>query len=128
MKKEIQIQVRYHECDPMGVVHHATYPVWFEMGRTELLRDNGDCYRQLEESGLFLVVSELQIRYKASARYDDVLLLKTTLEEVTRVRVTHSYALLRGKQLIASATTVLACVDGKGNVQPIPEHVAKIKV
>ncbi len=125
MNNDIKIQVRYNECDPMGVSHHAVYPVWFEMGRTELLRSNGGCYRELEESGLFLAVSELRIQYKAPAKYDDLLVLTTTLESTTRVRVTHKYELRRGTQIITTATTVLVCIDAKGNVQPIPELISK---
>jgi len=125
MNTDLKIQVRYNECDPMGVVHNAVYPVWFEMGRTELLRSNGGCYRELEEAGYFLAVSELHIQYKSPAKYDDILFLRTTLKDVTRVRVTHTYELLRSSQIIATGTTVLACVDTKGNVQPIPDLISK---
>jgi hypothetical protein len=70
------IRVRYVECDPMGIVHHSIYPVWLEMGRTELLRDTGYDYRQMEADGAAFAVTALNIRYRASARYDDVLTLR----------------------------------------------------
>ena len=124
METEIQIRVRYNECDPMGVVHHAVYPIWFEMGRTELLREQGSDYRALEEQKLFLAVIDLQIKYKASAKYDDELVLRTILTEVTNVRIKHAYQLLRYKQIIASGTTTLACIDNTGKPQRIHPVIA----
>jgi len=121
METVIQIRVRYNECDSMGVAHHAVYPVWFELGRTELLREQGGCYRDLEEQGLFLVVSELSIKYKGSAKYDDVLELTTTVEEVSRVRIMHSYILKLHDVVITTATTTLACVNNDGVVCEIPK-------
>ena len=72
------IRVRYSECDPMGVVHHSVYPIWFEIGRTELLRSMSErSYRDMEAEGLFLVVAQLNVRYRSPARYDDTLNLAT---------------------------------------------------
>ena len=70
MEHVIEVRARYPECDPMGVVHHTVYPVWFEMGRTELLRSVGGSYRDLEEAGALLAVTRLEVRYRAPARYD----------------------------------------------------------
>jgi acyl-CoA thioester hydrolase len=123
MEIETEIRVRYNECDPMGVVHHAIYPIWFEMGRTELLRSQGGCYKNLEEDNMFLAVSELHIKYKASAKYDDELTLITKLNEATRVRLTHSYTLVRGNQAIATASTVLVCVNERGTIREIPQSL-----
>jgi len=123
MHASIHFRVRYSECDPMGIVHHAVYPVWFEMGRTELLRSQGGCYRTLETKNLFLVVSELQIKYTLPARYDEELTLTTTLEKVTHVRLMHTYVVSRASQLLTTAKTVLACVDQRGVVQPIPTEL-----
>ena len=83
---DISIRVRYNECDPMGVAHHTAYPVWFEIGRTELLRSSGLAYRDLEADGVFLAVVDLRVRYRAPARYDDVITLTTTIARVTRAR------------------------------------------
>jgi len=87
----LTLRVRYNECDPMGVAHHTAYPVWFEMGRTELLRQaspggaagnpSGLNYRDLEQQGVFLAVVALEMRYKRPAKYDDVLMLRSTLIE-----------------------------------------------
>ncbi len=117
----LRIRVRYCECDPMGVAHHSAYPVWFEMGRTELLRERGLRYRDLEERGIFLAVVDLAVRYRGPARYDDELELVTTLAGISRVRISHEYALRRAGLILATATTTLACLDRDGRLQPVPE-------
>ena len=70
---EVEVRVRYCECDPMNVAHHSVYPIWMEIARTELLRQCGAAYRDLEASGIFFVVARLSVRYQKSAHYDDVL-------------------------------------------------------
>lgn len=116
----IEIRVRYTECDPMGVAHHSAYPVWFEMGRTELYRAGGHAYRDLEARGFHLAVVSLDVRYKAPARYDDLLVLQTTLTRRTRVKLEHSYRLMRDGLILATGATTLACLDGVGRPQPLP--------
>jgi acyl-CoA thioester hydrolase len=120
----MSIQVRYSECDPMGVAHHAAYAVWFEMGRTEMLRSRGVAYRDMEAEGVFLVVVRLDIRYRNPVRYDDVLTLETTLEKGGPVKIEHSYVLLRGDEAMATAQTTLACVDRQGQVTRVPDSIA----
>ena len=116
------IRVRYSECDPMGVVHHSVYPIWFEIGRTELLRSMSErSYKDMEENGLFLVVAQLQVRYRSPARYDDALTLTTCVKDVGKAKITHEYELNRGNQLIATGNTLLACVNSQGSISPIPE-------
>jgi acyl-CoA thioester hydrolase len=117
---EIEIRVRYQETDAMGVLHHANYLTYFEMGRTELLRANGFDYRKIEEGGLFMVIVEVSCRYRRPARYDDVLRLKTSTVRVTPARIEHSYALERGQDLLAEGRSTLACVDREGNLQRVP--------
>ena len=119
----IDIRVRYAECDPMGVAHHTAYPVWLEMGRTELLRDAGATYRALEEAGIFLVVVSLSIRYRRPAKYDDVLTLVTRLAGTSKVKIEHEYELRRGEETLATATTTLACIDRAAKAQAIPETI-----
>ena len=94
-RAETPIRVRYAECDPMGVAHHTAYPVWFEMGRTELLRGTGRSYRDLEDEQVFLAVVSLEVRYRQPARYDDELVLHTSLVEVGHVKIKHEYELKR---------------------------------
>ena len=121
----LEIRPRYVECDPMGVVHHSVYPVWFEMGRTEMLRSWGGSYRAMEESGAFLVVADLAIRYRLPARYDEVLTLTTHLLESGRARIRHGYRLQDSEgRLLVTATTTIACVDAAGTLRPVPEEVS----
>jgi len=117
----IEIRVRYCECDPMGVVHHTVYPVWFEMGRTELLRSTGRNYRDLEAQGILLAVVRLEARYRAPARYDDLVTLRTTLRSAGHVKIEHDYELRRGDEVLAIGSTTLACLDREGRARPIPE-------
>jgi acyl-CoA thioester hydrolase len=119
----ISIRVRYTECDPMGVAHHTAYPVWFEMGRTELCRDGGVSYRELEAEGAALAVVTLEVRYRAPARYDDMLHLETTMTRATRAKIQHTYRLLRDGVLLATGATTLACLDRDGRPRALPERL-----
>ena len=121
----ITIQPRYCETDQGGVIHHSVYPVYFEMGRTELLRANGLAYKDLEAAGVFFVIAELRIKYRKPAFYDEKLNLETTITNVTASKVEHSYKLIRPDTglLLAEAESVLACVDGKGKIRRMPEFM-----
>jgi acyl-CoA thioester hydrolase len=118
---EITIRVRYAETDRMGLLHHANYLVYFEQGRTELLRSVGLAYRDLEDQGFLLVLTHVDVRYKAPARYDDMLTLRTIVERTTAVRIDHRYELLREGMLLAEGKTTLACIDRDGRVQALPD-------
>jgi acyl-CoA thioester hydrolase len=120
---EITIRVRYAETDRMGFLHHANYPIYFEQGRTELLRTLGLTYRDLEDQGFLLVLARLDVRYRAPARYDDLLTLETRVIRTTAARIEHGYRVLRDGQLLAEGTTTLACVDRDGRLQAIPEFL-----
>jgi acyl-CoA thioester hydrolase len=120
---EITIRVRYAETDRMGLLHHANYPIYFEQGRTELLRTLGFTYRDLEDQGFLLVLARLDVRYRVPARYDDLLTLETRVIRTTAVRIEHGYRVLRDGQLLAEGTTTLACVDRDGRLQAIPEFL-----
>jgi acyl-CoA thioester hydrolase len=117
----IQIRVRYFETDRMGLLHHANYLVYFEQGRIELLRSLGWSYKDLEDQGYLLVVVRFQIRYRSTARCDDLLTLKTTVARTTPVKIEHRYELTRDGVLVAEAESTLACIDREGNLQAIPE-------
>lgn len=119
----LEVRVRYHETDAMGFLHHANYFVFFEMGRTELLRVTGVPYRKLEELGLYYVVAKLECRYKAPAFYDDVLTLETTIHTLRRYRADHSYRLTRGDKLIAEAASTLVLVDRSGKPTHLPDDL-----
>ncbi|HVX11839.1 MAG TPA: thioesterase family protein [Pirellulales bacterium] len=118
---EIEIRVRYQETDAMGVLHHANYFTYFEMGRTELLRANGHNYRTIEEGGIFMVIVDVSCRYRRPARYDDVLRLRTRLKRATPAKIEHEYELFRGDELLAEARSVLACVDREGRLSRVPD-------
>jgi acyl-CoA thioester hydrolase len=118
---EIEFRVRYKETDAMGVVHHANYFTYFEMGRVEQLRANGGDYRKMEEDGLFLVIARINCSFHRPAYYDDVVRLRTTTTRVTGAKVEHDYELYRGEELLCKAHSVLACIDRTGNVQRIPD-------
>lgn len=121
----ISIVPRYQETDQSGVIHHTVYPVWFEMGRTELLRVNGLAYSALERAGVYFVVAELTVKYRRPAIYDEELLLTTTCSRITSARVEHSYVLKRGSTglILVEGTSVLACVDRQGRAQRMPEFM-----
>ncbi len=124
-KHTIKIVPRYSETDQGRVVHHSVYPVYFEMGRTELLRVNKVAYKDLEEAGVFFVVAELKIRYRKPARYDEHLLLETRCIDVKETRIEHGYKLTRESDnaVIAEGTSVLACVGPDGKLRRIPDFM-----
>ena len=118
---EIEIRVRYAETDRMGLLHHANYLVYFEQARTELLREKGRAYRDMEDQGFFLVLAKIALKYKRPARYDDVLTIRTTVSRTTPVRIEHAYKVLRAGELLAEGSSTLACVDKEGRLQALPE-------
>jgi acyl-CoA thioester hydrolase len=107
----------------MGYVHHANYAVYFEMGRTELLRSTGLDYRSIEAKGFLLVIAKLAVKYRTPARYDDELVLETSISRVTPVRIEHRYQLWRDETLVAEGESTLACVDREGRLQGLPPEL-----
>ena len=120
---DIAIRVRYAETDRMGLLHHANYLVYFEQARTELLRSQGLTYKDVEDQRFFLVLTKLEVRYKRPARYDDLLTVRTFVERTTAVRIDHRYEVLRDNELVAEATSTLACVDRDGRPQALPDYL-----
>ena len=117
---ELAIRVRYAETDRMGLLHHANYFVYFEMGRTELLRQRGLTYREFEEAGHYLVIVDIGCKFKKPAYYDDLLTVRTTVARVTHVKIVHEYHVFRDGVLLAEGHSTLACVDREGKPQPLP--------
>ncbi len=119
------IRVRYLECDPMGVAHHASYIAWLEMGRTELLRPSGVSYREMEAAGILLAVTKLEVRYQFPARYDDELTLRTWVSGGGRARIDHEYEIVRlgdsSEESVARASSTLACIDPEGRPRALPD-------
>jgi acyl-CoA thioester hydrolase len=118
-----QVSVRYAETDMMGVVYHANFLPWFEIGRTNLLKEIGIAYRDLEAAGYRLPVLEVEARYLRPARYDDVLDIVTTLAEKPLLRIRLSYEVRRGEELLATGSTVHAFVDANGGILRPPAWV-----
>ncbi|MBL8764798.1 MAG: acyl-CoA thioesterase [Phycisphaerae bacterium] len=131
------VRVRYCECDPMGVAHHASYIPWLEIGRTELLRSSGVSYATLEREGTFLVVVRLECRYRRPAFYDDVVAVHTRVARAGRVKIEHAYEIVlaedggrsprgpgaaprRSGTALMAATSVLGCVGPDGSVRELP--------
>ena len=113
---ETEIRVRYGETDQMGVVYHANYAIYFEVGRTEWLREFGFSYSNMEAEGIMLPVVSLSINYKNSARYDDMLKVKTKLKKMPTASIEFDYELYnQSGDLLAIGNTVLAFIDIKRN-------------
>ena len=94
---------------------------YFEMGRTEMLRARGATYRQFEDAGLMMVVSEATCRYRAPAEYDDLLTLRTWVEQMGGASIKHGYEVIREGVIIATGGTVVVCVDTEGKVRRLPD-------
>jgi acyl-CoA thioester hydrolase len=127
----VRLRVRYSECDPMNVAHHAAYAPWLEIGRTELLRVAGVSYAQLEQAGVFLVIVSLEVRYRRPVLYDDVVEVRTRVEHASKVKIRHAYDIVvverAGRPIeesAAGALTTLACVDREGRVTLLPTWLA----
>lgn len=120
-----QVVVRYAETDMMGVVYHANYLPWFEVGRTTLLKEMGLSYRQLETDGYRLPVLEVSAKFSRPAVYDDMLTIVTTLREKPLLRIRLEYEVWRGEELLATGFTVHAFIDREGKpVRPPPAAMA----
>lgn len=119
MPTDTQIRVRYAETDQMGVVYHSNYIIYFEIGRTEAMRQAGITYAELEKRGYALAVIESQCRHKGSAVYDDLLTVRTWLRDVSKTRLRFEYAVLRDEKLLATGYTVLAFLGLNEGMRPI---------
>jgi acyl-CoA thioester hydrolase len=122
----IHRRVDYSETDQMGVVYHARYLVWLDVARTELLRTTGISYREMEAMGFRLAVSDLQIRYRTAARYDDPIRVRCWIREVASRRVTFGYVVEHEESgvLLATASTALLVLDADFAFARLPDAVA----
>ncbi|HEU4559775.1 MAG TPA: thioesterase family protein [Longimicrobium sp.] len=124
----VEFRARYSETDQMGIVYHANYLPWCEIGRTELIRRLWRSYANLEAEGVLLAVTEVNLRYHASARYDDLIRVVTTLVQVRSRGVGFEYQVQRVEEdgtttRLASARTDLIAIDRGGTPVRIPPHV-----
>jgi len=123
----VAVRVRYGETDQMGVVYHPNYLLYFETGRTELMRAAGVTYSEMEKSGVFLVVTEASCKYRAAAKYDQELRVVTRIDEVGKARIRFSYRVLGPEgALLAEGHTELASVDKSKTPVRMPAEVADL--
>jgi acyl-CoA thioester hydrolase, YbgC/YbaW family len=120
---ESKLRVRYAETDQMGVVYHANHFIWFEIGRAELLWHLGFSYRDMEENdGCFIAVVDARCRYKAPARYDDEIIVRTHLKNVRESLVHFGYEVLRSDGLLlAEGETTHVVTNAEMKMTPLPE-------
>lgn len=125
---EIHHRVNYSETDQMGVAYHARYVVWLDMARTEHLRRTGTSYRDLEASGLLLAVGEVRVRYRAPARYDDLVRIRCWVRDLASRRITFGYAIEREgtDELLATAETAMMALDREFCVTRVPAGVREL--
>lgn len=121
------VTVRYAETDMMGIVYHANYLPWFEVARTQLLREQGFPYRQLEADGFRIPVLEVAAKYRAPALYDDVLTIIATIRERPSLRIKVEYEVRRGEELLATGQSSHAFCDLRGRpTRPPPAFVTRM--
>jgi len=124
-------EVRYGETDQMGYAHHATAVLWLEYGRVTWLRNRGLSYRDLEKAGVLLPVVNMNIRYHAPGRFEDQLVIRTKLKELSKSRVWFDTWIFRSepdntRTLLVTGNVELACVDRAGRMQRVPADFQKI--
>ncbi len=123
------LRVRYAETDQMGVVYHANYFIWFEIGRTDFCRQHGFIYREMEESdGLYIMVAEARCRFKAPARYDDEIQVRTCLKEMRKRVLVFGYGVYRlpEEELLAEGETVHVVTDRDGRPRVLPDKYREL--
>ena len=116
-----QLEVRYAETDMMGIVYHGNYLPWLEMGRTQLLKENGIPYTELEAQGLYLPVIDVSVKYRRPAKYDDRITILTTISERPLVKIHLAYEVKRGEELLATAATTHVFINKTGQAVKAPK-------
>ena len=115
------IRVRYAETDAMGIVHHAVYPVWMELGRSNLLREMGQSYPEWEAQGVFMGVGELRVKYRMPARYDELVDITTWVKEAGRRKVVFGYEVRRDGTRLVEGETLHMIMGADGRARVLPE-------
>ncbi|MBA9029114.1 MULTISPECIES: acyl-CoA thioesterase [Bacillaceae] len=116
---EKKIEVRYAETDQMGIVYHANYVIWLEIGRTQLIKDLGFNYAEMEADGILSPVIDIQVSYKKPLRYGEIAIVKTWIESYDGLRVVYGYEILtENAELAVSASSAHVCVK-KESFRPI---------
>jgi acyl-CoA thioester hydrolase len=122
-----EVRVRYADTDQMGVAYYANYLVWFEVGRNEYMRARGYPYIKLEAQNMSMPVIEVRCKYHASARYDDLLSIETSIEDISYVQLRFGYRVIRqqDQELLVTGITRHAALGNDGRPKRIPEEVKK---
>lgn len=120
------VRVGYHETDGQQRVHHANYLNYFEQGRVEMLRAAGLDYRQFENDGLMLVVTEMHVRYRGAAEFDDLLRVTVQVVEMRGVRIRHHYKIDRDGEVLVEADSTIACIDRSGKPRRFPQQWSEL--
>ena len=125
---DVEVRVRYAETDKMGVAYYANYLVWFEVGRAELCRMKGFCYAELEVLGYILVVTDVHCHYRGSAKYDEVLIVRTRLKEINKRMITFFYQILKkgSDEPLAEGETRHLSLGPNGKPKSLPEKFIEI--
>jgi len=126
MESATSIRVRYAETDAMGIVHHAVYPVWMELGRSDLLRQLGQSYAEWEKRGVMMSVAELRVRYRAPARYDELVEVRTRLKEAGRRKVVFAYQVGRRETRLAEGESIHLVTGPDGRARVMPEELLRL--
>ncbi len=123
-----EVRVRYAETDQMGRAHHMAYVVWFELARTELMRQNGISYADMERRGVLLPVVRLEVDYLKGVEYEDVVDVHTCVADVRSRRVQFDYRVVarQGGEVVAEAMSVLICMNRDGRPRRLPSDVREI--
>jgi acyl-CoA thioester hydrolase len=124
---EATFHVRYAETDAQGIVHHASYIVYFEEGRSEYIRQRGTSYAEFERGGHFLAVTEINARYLKSARYDDLLTVRCWVAEARSRTLTFEYEIIlaESKALLLTGYSKHVCLSREGQISRIPDSWQK---
>jgi len=117
------IRVRYAETDAMGIVHHATYPIWMELGRSDWLRELGQSYAEWEAQGVMLTVAELKVKFRAPARYDELVEVRTRLLEAGRRKVVFGYDIYRDGLKLVEGESIHFVAGPDGRSRVMPDHL-----
>ena len=126
MESITPIRVRYAETDAMGIVHHAVYPVWMELGRSDLLRQLGQSYAEWEKRGVMMSVAEVHVKYRAPARYDELVEVRTRVAEAGRRKVVFAYEVLRDGTRLAEGETVHVVTGPDGRARVMPDDLLRL--
>lgn len=123
---DVPVRVRYADTDMMGVVYHANYSIFFEIGRSEYMRQKGFTYREFEEMGYHLVVTGMEVKYYNSATYDDFITVRTRISELRSRGLTFHYAIYRDKTFLVEGITKHLCITNNKKPVVIPPHLLNI--